>query len=96
MVRSERASGSGLVGVYGHCRRAGNLSLRVFKKDTRYPCTCLFFSGVSSIGQTLAKDTQTPTAKVIFLDAAGRVSEARSGNVSECHGQWVGTYLTKI
>jgi len=36
-----------------------------------------------SVHQTAAEDTETPTTKVIFLDAPGRVAEAGSGNVSE-------------
>ena len=62
----------------------GNFSLRVFEKDTRYSTSGLFRPvGMCSVHQTAAEDTETPTTKVIFLDAPGRVTEARSGNVSE-------------
>ena len=46
-----------------------------------------------SVHQTAAEDTETPTAKVIFLDAAGRVAEARSGNVS---GIWISGLLGEL
>jgi len=61
----------------------GNFSLRVFEKDTRYSTSGLFhLVGTCFVHQTTAENTKTPTAKVIFLDAPGRVTEARSGPVS--------------
>jgi len=74
------------MGEIRYCRRARKLSLGVFEKDTRYSSTCIFFLSVSSIDESLAKDAQTPTAKVILLDAPGRASGACSGNVSEDRG----------
>jgi hypothetical protein len=61
----------------------GNLSLRMLKKDTRYPRGGLFLRGMGSVHQTATKDPKTPSAKVIFLDSTSGVTEARSGHVSE-------------
>jgi hypothetical protein len=56
----------------------------VLKKDTGYPTSGLFLRGMlGSVRQTATKDTEAPSAKVIFLDATSGVTEARSGDVSE-------------
>jgi hypothetical protein len=56
----------------------------MFEKDAGYPTPGLFRSPwMRSVHQTAAEDPKTPTAKVIFLDAAGRVAVAHSGNVAE-------------
>src|SRR6266436_1015549 len=60
-----------------------NFSLCVLKQDTKYARSGLFFRGMGSIYQTATKDTKSPSAKVIFLDATGGVTESRSGDVSE-------------
>ena len=79
---SERTTGSRL--LYGRrLRRAGNLSLRVLKKNARYPRSGLFLRGMGSVYQTATKDRKTPSAKVIFLDSTSGVTKPRPGDVSE-------------
>jgi hypothetical protein len=45
---------------------------------------------MGSVYQTATKDPKTPSAKVIFLDSTSGVTEARSGDVSEKIGGWLG------
>jgi hypothetical protein len=69
--------------MYGS-NRTGNFSLRVLKKNTGYPSSGLFLRGMlGSVHQAATKDTEAPSAKVVFLDATGGITETRSGNVSE-------------
>ena len=55
----------------------------MLKKNTRYPRSSLFLRGVMGpVYQTATKDSETPSAKVVFLDSTSGVTEARSGDIS--------------
>ena len=65
-------------------RRTGYFSLSVLEKDAGYARGGLLILGTQcSIPQAVVKDTKTPTAEMIFLDASSRVAETGSGKVSE-------------